>query len=354
MRSGAARQAPSLDSPAVEAAFFDLDKTVIAKASLVAFGRPLYRHGLLSRRLLLRALWGQVVYWHLGADEAKLARMRETVLALTRGWEQARISAIVRETLTEVVEPIVFAEAVELIEAHKAAGRRVFIVSASPEEIVAPIARHLGVDEAIASRARVDRHGRYTGEMEFYAYGPHKAAAIRAVAAAQGIDLAASYAYSDSATDLPMLEAVGHPVAVNPDRELARVARARGWEIRQFSRPVRLRDRLPAPPPARLAAAGAGLAAAAVAGAWWWWRGRDETGPGAGTTPAPGPGRGVDLVQAARTFLAATTPRATRSASTKSFFTARTLAVAPARQKVAPVAPARSRPAWGGPRRRPR
>jgi HAD superfamily hydrolase (TIGR01490 family) len=314
----------------VEAAFFDLDKTVIAKASMVAFGRPLYRHGLLSRRLLLRALWGQLVYLHLGADEAKLARMRETVLALTRGWEQARISAIVRETLAEVVEPIVFAEAVELIEAHRAAGRRVFIVSASPEEIVAPIAQHLGVDQAIASRARVDRHGRYTGEMEFYAYGPHKAEAMRAVAAAQGIDLAASYAYSDSATDIPMLEAVGHPVAVNPDRELARVARQRGWEIRHFSRPVRLRDRLPAPPPARVAAAAGGvaLAAGALAGAWWWRNGRSTRAGPAGPARTGGdsvPGR-TTLAQAARTFLAARAPSATRTASSSSFFMGRTLA----------------------------
>src|SRR5256885_4602803 len=202
----------------VEAAFFDLDKTVIAKASMVAFGRPFYRHGLVSRRLLLRGLWAQLVYLHLGADEKKLARMRESVLALTRGWEQARISAIVRDTLEEVVEPIIYDEAIELIEEHRAAGRRVFIVSASPEEIVAPLAQYLGVDQAIASRAEVDEAGRYTGAMEFYSYGPNKAEAMRDIAAHQGIDLAASFAYSDSATDLPMLEIVGHPVVVNPDR----------------------------------------------------------------------------------------------------------------------------------------
>ena len=91
----------------MEAAFFDLDKTVIAKASMVAFGRPLYRQGLISRRLLVRALYGQLVYMHLGANEAKLERMRQSVLALTKGWEQARVSSIVREALTEVVEPII-------------------------------------------------------------------------------------------------------------------------------------------------------------------------------------------------------------------------------------------------------
>src|SRR5205823_14420402 len=206
----------------MEAAFFDLDKTVIARASMVAFGRPFYRHGLISRRLMLRGLWGQLVYLHAGADEDRLARMRESVLALTKGWEQAQVRRIVREALTDVVTPIIYAEALELIDEHRAAGRRVFIVSASPEEIVAPLAEHLDVDEAIASRARIDADGCYTGEMEFYAYGANKAEAMRDIAEHEGIDLRRSWAYSDSATDLPMLEAVGHPVVVNPDRGLGR------------------------------------------------------------------------------------------------------------------------------------
>jgi HAD superfamily hydrolase (TIGR01490 family) len=253
----------------MEAAFFDLDKTVIAKASRVAFGRPLYRQGLISRRLLVRALYGQLVYMHLGASEAKLDRMRQSVLALTKGWEQARVSSIVREALTDVVEPIIYDEALELMEEHRAAGRKVFIVSASPEEIVAPLGEFLGVDAAIASRARVE-DGRYTGEMEVYAYGPHKAVAMRRVAAEEDIDLTRSWAYSDSATDIPMLEAVGHPVAVNPDRELLKLARERSWEVRRFVRPVRLRDRVPVPPAGPTAAvAVTALAGAGAAFVWW-------------------------------------------------------------------------------------
>ena len=253
----------------MEAAFFDLDKTVIAKASMVAFGRPFYRHGLISRRLLARGLWGQLVYLYLGADEERLARMRESVLKLTRGWEQAQVRRIVREALTDVVTPIIYAEALELIEEHRVAGRKVFIVSASPEEIVEPLADHLDVDEAIASRARLDAKGCYTGEMEFYAYGANKAEAMLAVAARDDIDLAGSWAYSDSATDLPMLEIVGHPVVVNPDRELARVARDRGWEVRKFERPVRLRDRVPTPPPAPTAVGAAALVVGGLATLWW-------------------------------------------------------------------------------------
>jgi HAD superfamily hydrolase (TIGR01490 family) len=237
--------------------------------------------------------------------------MRDRALALTRGWEQTRISAIVRETLEEVVEPIIFSEAADLIDEHHAAGRKVFIVSASPEEIVAPLAQYLGADQAIASRARLDRHGRYTGEMQFYAYGPAKADAMREVARRQDIDLDASYAYSDSATDIPMLEVVGHPVAVNPDRELARVAKDRGWEVRQFVRPVRLRDRVPVPPSGPVVTAGAAAVGVAAGAALWWWLRRRSTHP-----PSPPPTR----VQAARTFLAATAPRAMRMASMRSFF----------------------------------
>src|SRR3954453_20235829 len=98
---------------------------------MVAFSKPLYREGLISRWLLLRALYGQLVYLHLGADEARLERMKNAVLALTKGGDQGRIRAIVQETLSEVVEPIVFDEALELIHDHQAAGRKVFIVSAS-------------------------------------------------------------------------------------------------------------------------------------------------------------------------------------------------------------------------------
>jgi HAD superfamily hydrolase (TIGR01490 family) len=265
----------------MEAAFFDLDKTVIAKASMVAFGRPLLDAGMISRRLMLRALWSQLVFELLGADEERMRKFRESALRVTAGWDQARISAIVRDALVEVIEPIVYDEALELIRQHKAAGRRVFIISASPEEIVAPLAQYLGVDEAIASRARLDADGRYTGEVEFYSYGPFKAEAMREVAAREGIDLASSYAYSDSATDVPMLEVVGHPVAVNADRELGRIAREREWETRTFSIQVPLRERTAMPPPRRLIAAGTLIAVVTGVGVGLvvWWRMRKSVPP---------------------------------------------------------------------------
>jgi HAD superfamily hydrolase (TIGR01490 family) len=260
----------------VEAAFFDLDKTVIAKASMVAFGAPFHRAGLLSRRILLRALWGQLVYMWLGASEKKLIKTRDAALKLTKGWDQQKVRTIVREAIDEVIEPIVFEEALELIRMHRADGRIVAIVSASPLEVVQPLADHLGADLAIATEAKIDADGRYSGELVRYAYGPAKADAIRELAAERGIDLSASYAYSDSVTDLPMMELVGHPVAVNPDRPLLRVANEREWEVVRFVKPVRLRDRVPMPTPAQAAVGGGGVGIAAAAATFVWWRLRRE------------------------------------------------------------------------------
>ncbi len=226
------------------AAFFDLDKTVIDKAAMSAFRGPLHHGGLLSRRALLRAALAQLVYLHLGASDQRLERIRASVLKLTKGWQRDEVVSVVAETVELIAEPIIYAEALELIELHHAEGRLVVLVSASPEELVMPLGRHLGVDEVIASRAAVDEEGRYTGAMAFYAYGPSKAEAITELAARRDLDLSGSYAYSDSYTDLPMLETVGHPVCVNPDRVLTRIARERDLEVLHFSRPVRLRDRV--------------------------------------------------------------------------------------------------------------
>ncbi len=252
------------------AAFFDLDKTVIARASMVAYGRPLFREGLLSATALARALTMQLVYLHFGAGDSRMQKTRQRVLELAKGADRDELARLVRETLGEVIEPIIFVEALDLIEGHRAAGDLVFIVSASPEEIVVPLAELLGADGAIASRAVVDDDGRYTGEIERYAYGPAKAEAIRDEAGHRGIDLAQSFAYSDSMTDLPMLEAVGHPRAVNPDRALARTAEEREWPILNFTSPVRLRDRMPVPAFSTAAITGVALAAATGAAFYAW------------------------------------------------------------------------------------
>jgi HAD superfamily hydrolase (TIGR01490 family) len=255
----------------VQAAFFDLDKTIIAKSSVLAFGKPFYREGLLSRRAIVKSAYAQVVFMLVGADEQKMEKLRVAMAAMTRGWNREHIASIVRETLTEVIEPIIYAEALELIDDHHAAGREVVIVSSSPTEVVEPLAEFMGADRSIATQAAIDENGNYTGELEFYAYGDSKAVAIRRMAQQEGIDLDGSYAYSDSVTDIPMLETVGHPVAVNPDKELARLARAREWDVRVFTQPVRLRDRVPVPPTGPTIAVSSALAAAGAGFAVWWW-----------------------------------------------------------------------------------
>jgi HAD superfamily hydrolase (TIGR01490 family) len=252
----------------MEAAFFDLDKTVISKSSSLALTRPMYRAGLVSRSTLLRGAYAQLVYLMVGADEKRMDQVKESMAQLTKGWDKAQVEEVIREALTDLIDPYIYLEALDLMELHRAKGRKVFIVSSSPEEVVRPMAEHLGDVEVIATRTEVV-DGKYTGQIEFYAYGEGKAEAIREVADREGIDLAESYAYSDSITDLPMLEAVGHPVAVNPDRDLRREAEKRGWQIRDFRRPVRLRERLPSVPrPTPSVAALAG--SAAVAGILGW------------------------------------------------------------------------------------
>jgi HAD superfamily hydrolase (TIGR01490 family) len=232
------------ETESVGAAFFDLDKTIIAKSSTLAFSRPLFKAGLLNRSSLLKAGIAQTYYQMFGADHDQLERIRHELADLTKGWDKVEIERLVAETVDEVVAPLVYAEALVIIDQHQRAGRRVVVISSSPVEIVKPLCEYLGIEDVIGTRSEVDAAGKYTGNIEFYAYGPGKAQAIRELAARDGVSLAKSFAYSDSATDLPMMEAVGHPVAVNPDRELREIAGARDWQILEFERPVTLRSRM--------------------------------------------------------------------------------------------------------------
>jgi HAD superfamily hydrolase (TIGR01490 family) len=252
------------------AAFFDLDKTIIAKSSTLAFSRSFYRGGLISRRAVLRSSYAQFVYLVGGADHDQMERMREYLSSLVAGWDVTTVREIVQETLHTIVDPIVYDEAITLIEEHHLAGREVVIVSSSGAEVVEPIGELLGADRVIATRMAV-ADGAYTGQVEFYAYAEGKAEAMRELATTEGWDLARSYAYSDSMTDLPMLEAVGHPYAVNPDRALRRTAAERGWPVLVFSEPVALRKRtsLRAPSTPAVAAAAVGAGAAAAGLVWY-------------------------------------------------------------------------------------
>ncbi|PRX50556.1 HAD superfamily hydrolase (TIGR01490 family) [Prauserella shujinwangii] len=253
--------ADTSSGPNAVAAFFDLDKTIIASSSALAFSKPFLRQGLINRRAALKSAYAQLMFSLAGADADKTERLRAEISRLCTGWNVEQVRSIVAETLHDVVAPLVYAEAADLIERHKAEGHDVVLLSATGEELVTPIAEMLGVTGSVATRMEI-ADGRYTGNIDFYCYGEHKAAAAKRLAAECGYDLAASHAYTDSSTDVPLLEVVGHPHAVNPDRALRRLAVERGWPVHTFDRPVSLRSRIPS---ASAAAVAVGLSVGAVA-----------------------------------------------------------------------------------------
>ena len=251
------------------AAFFDLDKTVIAKSSTLAFSRPFFQEGLINRRAVLKSAYAQFVFMLAGADADQMDRMRSHITALCEGWDVEQVRSIVDETLHDIVDPLVYKEATQLITDHKSEGHDVVVVSASGEELVAPISSMIGATHSVGTRMVV-ADGCYSGEIDFYCAGENKAIAIKQLAQKHGYDLEDCFAYSDSVTDLPLLEAVGHPTVVNPDRGLRRIAAQRGWPVLTFSDPVSLRARIPTPSGTAVAVTAIGLGAAAAAGVAWY------------------------------------------------------------------------------------
>ncbi|MDV6011356.1 HAD-IB family hydrolase [Haloechinothrix sp. LS1_15] len=249
------------------AAFFDLDKTIIASSSALAFSKPLLRQGLINRRAALKSAYAQLVFSLSGADADRTERLRAQISALCSGWDVAQVSAIVQETLHDVVDPLVYAEATEIIASHKADGHDVIVLSATGAEVVQPIAEMLGADSWVATRMEIV-DGRYSGNVEFYCYGEQKAAAAQQLAETHGYELQHCHAYTDSSTDLPLLEAVGNPCAVNPDRALRKLADERGWPMLTFNKPVSLRSRLPGAG-ATAVALGVGVGAVAAGATWY-------------------------------------------------------------------------------------
>lgn len=243
------------------AAFFDLDKTIIASSSALAFSRPFLQQGLINRRAALKSAYAQLLFALSGADADRTERLRAEISRMCAGWDVSQVKAIVGETLHDVVAPLVYAEAAEAIERHKAEGRDVIVLSATGEEVVRPIAEMLGIGHSMGSRMEIV-DGRYSGKVDFYCYGEYKAIAARDIAAERGYDLADCHAYTDSSTDLPLLEAVGHPHVVNPDRALRRIALERGWPVHAYAKPVSPRARIPSASTA--VAVGLGVSAVAA------------------------------------------------------------------------------------------
>lgn len=216
-------------------AFFDVDRTLLRGSSFLALAGPMRRHGLLSWGRLLGASWHQLRFTLRGASRQQLEEAARAGAQAVAGIDVAELEAVTAQALDSVLLPRIYAAAWDAVDAHHRAEEPVFLVSSAPLELVEQLARVVGATDVAATESEVV-DGRYTGRLLSYCYGPEKYHAVHALAARHGIDLQRSTAYADSFADAPMLGAVGHPVCVNPDRELRALARRRGWEVRRFRR----------------------------------------------------------------------------------------------------------------------
>lgn len=217
------------------AAFFDLDRTLLSRSSSLALAGSFRERGLIGRRQLVQAGIAQLLFSRFGAGHDRAGQTADAAMAILKDLPVATMREIVHEAWEPVLRPLVYREALELAEDHQARGEAVLVVSGALQEVADELARGLGLTGALGSRAEV-RDGVYTGRLERRLIGSEKAVALRELADDEGHDLQRSTAYSDSATDLAFLEAVGSPVAINPDRELRRIAQERGWPVRRFRR----------------------------------------------------------------------------------------------------------------------
>jgi HAD superfamily hydrolase (TIGR01490 family) len=275
-RLTAARQpdGPATAASVGGAAFFDLDRTLMEGSSAFQFGRAAYKAGLISRRRLLADGWANLRFRLRGATDADTHALRERISRSLEGTRVKDMERLGADVLAGVL-PRIYPQMLALAHEHQDAGRRVYIVTAASQELADMLARVLALDGAIGSQFSEAKDGVYTGKPTgLFVYRSEKALAVQQLAARERVDLDASYAYSDSESDLPMLNLVGHPVAVNPDQELARIARERGWEILRFDR---LGRRLKAAVALAGAAVAGGIGSAAVAARA---RARATSGPG--------------------------------------------------------------------------
>jgi HAD superfamily hydrolase (TIGR01490 family) len=216
------------------AAFFDLDRTLLRRSSTLALAGSFRDYGVIGRRQLAKAALWQLLFVARGASAEAVRRAAEDGLMVLRGFTPDEMRELVGGALEEVLRPLVYREGLDLVERHRARGEPVYIVSATLQEIVEAVAEDLGFDGALGTVCEVE-DGVYTGRPVRSLHGEGKARAVRELAGERGYDLAVSTAYSDSHTDLPFLETVGAPVAVNPDGPLRRLAAERGWPVLEFS-----------------------------------------------------------------------------------------------------------------------
>ncbi|HSL66458.1 MAG TPA: HAD-IB family hydrolase [Gaiellaceae bacterium] len=243
------------------AAFFDLDRTLLRRSSTLALAGSFREYGVIGHVGLAKAAFWQLLFVARGAGAERVRKAAEDGLMLLKGFSPGQMRELVAGALEPILRPLVYAEPLHLVRRHRERGERVYIVSAALQEVVDAIADDLDFDGALGTVCEVEG-GVYTGRSVRSLHGVAKADAVRELAAREQIDLGASTAYSDSHTDLPFLEAVGRPVAVNPDRELARVAAERGWEVLAFN------ERLHPPPARRIGPVVVALPLAVGAAIW--------------------------------------------------------------------------------------
>jgi HAD superfamily hydrolase (TIGR01490 family) len=216
------------------AAFFDLDRTLIKRSSVLALAGSFRERGVISRWDLVKSAFWQVLFVLRGASAERVRSASEDGMKILNGFSVEEMRSLVGDAMEVVLRPLVYDDSLRLVQRHREQGEKVYIVSATLQEIVEHIADDLGFDGAIGSTCEIV-DGVYTGRSLRATHGEGKADAVRALAASEGFDLAACTAYSDSYTDEPFLAAVGHPVAANPDRKLRRIAQERGWPVVEFA-----------------------------------------------------------------------------------------------------------------------
>lgn len=217
------------------AAFFDVDRTLIPGSSLFLLARGLYDRDMFRVRDILRFGYGQAMFRLRGERQRNMERSRESTLEFVKGRDQQELMSWGREIAEDRILPRVYRDIVDVINGHRERGDLTYLVTAAPIELADTLAQTLDMTGAIATVSEVDDFGRYTGRLVGPPmHGPEKAKAVAEVAAEKGIDLLDCAAYSDSTNDLPLLESVGHPHAVNPEHDLRRIALTRGWPIHEL------------------------------------------------------------------------------------------------------------------------
>lgn len=258
-------QALRVPSEPRAAAFFDVDNTIVVGASIFHFAKGLAARKYFSTADLTRFVWQQLKFRASGEGPEKIAKARQTALAFIAGKSVAEIVAVSEDIYDEMIAERIYSGTRALAQMHLDAGERVWLVTATPEELAAIIARRLGLTGALGTRAEHE-DGKFTGRLiGDLLHGEAKAAAVRELAEREGLDLSSCAAYSDSINDIPLLSLVGRPVAVNPDSALRDEARIRGWEIRDF-RTGRKAARIGIPAALGLGAAGGAVAAGMAIG----------------------------------------------------------------------------------------